>query len=234
MLYTIILFLAFACWAEAFFVQSRHGKFENQILAQYRSSSSISMKKVDLTGDTLWRLTMKLKKDANKPSDAVLRVRFVPDRNYEPPQGRIFVEDDYNGLVQADDKGYSGVWTLSEDKEDRKDGLWIWGLFEEPKYPFLYFYMDVFNTTILPSGEEVPIFGGDGIPNNRLNFRFEHVIEPSVGTTLKGGLMNYKMTEMIKADPFGVGGKVDVGDSVPAGDVDIRAVTNSDISDESE
>ena len=27
---------------------------------------------------------------------------------------------------------------ILKDKNDRKDGLWIWGLFEEPKYPYLY------------------------------------------------------------------------------------------------
>jgi hypothetical protein len=55
---------------------------------------------------------------------ANLRVRFVNDRNYEPPQGRIFIEDDFNGLVRTNDFGYSGIWTLSEDKNDRRDGLW--------------------------------------------------------------------------------------------------------------
>ena len=101
-------------------------------------------------------------------------------------EGRIFVEDDFNGIAQIDERGYSGTkyyfffllgkslksylgycfffnssqyietsmfymlwclsgkWTLSEDKNDRKDGLWIWGLFEEPKYPFLYFNLGLF------------------------------------------------------------------------------------------
>jgi hypothetical protein len=31
-------------------------------------------------------------------------------------QGRIFVEDDFNGLIKVDEKGYAGSWTLSEDK----------------------------------------------------------------------------------------------------------------------
>ena len=31
----------------------------------------------------------------------------------------------------------SNTWLLSEDPDDRKDGLWIWGLFEEPLYPFI-------------------------------------------------------------------------------------------------
>jgi hypothetical protein len=98
------------------------------------------MKKATLDGDTLWRLSIKLQADGEKTSEATARVRFVDYRNYEPPQGQIFVEDDYNGLVQVNEKGYCKVlWTLSEDKENRKDGLWVWGLFEEPKYPFLYF-----------------------------------------------------------------------------------------------
>jgi hypothetical protein len=53
------------------------------------------------------------------------------------------VQDDYYGLIRCDEKGYSGTWTLSEDKNDRKDGLWIWGLFEEPKYPYLYTYFGI-------------------------------------------------------------------------------------------
>lgn len=237
--FSILLFLSVICWVKAFFsflqpsYSYSYGKIKikpSQSIVQCRSSSpsSLLMKKATMDGDTLWRISAKLRKSGTKSSDIVLRVRFVPDRNYEPPQGRIFIEDDFNGLVQVDDKGYSGVWTLSEDKEDRKDGLWIWGLFEEPKYPFLYFYMDVYNTTILPSGEEAPIFNGEGIPNNRLNFRFDHLNEKNLGTVLKGGLMNYKESEYIKADPFGVGGKVDVGDSIPAGEVDIRAVTETE------
>lgn len=98
-------------------------------------------KKSELNGDYLWRLNIALEKPGYKSSTAVCRVRFVPDRNYEPPQGKVFIEDDYNGVVKVDDKGYAGIWTLSEDKNDRKDGLWVWGLFEEPKYPFLYFFL---------------------------------------------------------------------------------------------
>jgi hypothetical protein len=35
---------------------------------------------------------------------------------YINTQGRIFVEDDFNGLIRVDEKGYAGSWTLSEDK----------------------------------------------------------------------------------------------------------------------
>jgi hypothetical protein len=34
--------------------------------------------------------------------------------------------------------------------------------------------------------------------------------------------MNYQVTELVKADPFGVGGTVNVGDSISAGLVEIR------------
>ena len=100
-------------------------------------------KKSTLDESTLWRLNIKLEKDGFKNAAAAIRIRFIEDRGYEPPQGRIFVEDDYNGFVNCNAKGYSGAWTLSEDKNDRKDGLWIWGLFEEPKYPYLYFYLGI-------------------------------------------------------------------------------------------
>ena len=80
-----------------------------------------------LTGDTLWRLSLTLRRPGSKDNEAIARMRFVQDRNYEPPQGKIYIEDDLNGFIIADDKGYSGTWSLSEDKNDRKDGLWIWG-----------------------------------------------------------------------------------------------------------
>ena len=83
------------------------------------------VKKPTLSEESLWRLTIQFRKDGFESREATARIRFVAARNYEPPQGRIFVEDDYNGLIKTDDNGYVGSWTLSEDKNDRKDGLWI-------------------------------------------------------------------------------------------------------------
>ena len=37
----------------------------------------------------------------------------------------------------------SARWRLSEDPEDQKDSLWIWGLFKEPLYPFLLLELDL-------------------------------------------------------------------------------------------
>ena len=62
----------------------------------------------------------------------------------EPPQGeikQIVKETNEESNVQYL-KVKSGRWQLSEDPEDRKDGLWIWGLFKEPLYPFMLFQIE--------------------------------------------------------------------------------------------
>jgi len=231
----------------SFRIQNRHIRFENH--RQYTRKNSIACFQADklsgqesspeeedsdfasvprtLNEKTKWRVKMNFQNDENQlNSEAIVQIRFIEDRNYEPPQGRCFIENDFNGLVKADSQGYSGFWTLSEDKDDRRDGLWIWGLFEEPKYPFLYFYLDIYDTIILDSEKEINIRGEKGgIPGNRLNFRFDHSrIKEKGGVVLRGGKMTYKISEYIKADPFGVGGQVDVGDIFDAGAVDIRPV----------
>lgn len=125
--------------------------------------------KPTLSDNSLWRLRLLFQKPGFREQEALFRVRFLSTRGYEPPQGRVFIQDDFNGVARADERGLAGSWTLSEDKDDRKDGLWIckcfvlyWyiydphtiarflmktnchfdvlgGLFEEPKYPYLYF-----------------------------------------------------------------------------------------------
>lgn len=76
----------------------------------------------------------------------------------------------------------------------------------------------------MPSGEEEPIFGGKGIPKNRLNFRFSHTRDKEKGVILSDGEVTYQMTELMRADPLGIGGKVDVGDIIDAGVVEITPV----------
>jgi hypothetical protein len=199
-------------------------RFHPQTKVSYISMYNKRPEQATLDGNTLWRLSLKLEKPGFKSIEAVARVRFIEDRNYEPPQGKLFIEDDLFGLIKVNEKGFSGNWMLSEDKEDRKDGLWVWGLFEEPKYPFLYFSLGVFDSIVLPSGAEEPIFGGEGVPNDRLDFRFSHVRDQEKGVILSDGIVTYKLTELVKADPLGIGGKVNVGESVVAGRVNIRPI----------
>lgn len=175
-----------------------------------------------LTDKSLWRLNIKLNKDGYKQVEISARIRFCVQQNFEPPQGRVFVEDDFNGFLRVDEKGYNSNWKLSEDINDRKDGLWVWGLFEVPKYPFLYFNMPVFDTYILPSGEEEKI--PFEIAGSVLRARFNHVEEKETGVQLSEGLLNMKLTEMMRADPFGVGGAVNVGDEVTVGTISLTPV----------
>jgi len=111
---------------------------------------------------TRWQLSLSIKgPSASQNVQADITLRFVERQGYEPPQGYIFIERDSAGLLQVDDKGYADAkWTLSEDKNDRKWGLWVWGLFEEPLYPYIYFSFG-----LNPKGP------GAWIPRQRLDFR---------------------------------------------------------------
>jgi hypothetical protein len=84
--------------------------------------------------------------------------------------------------------------------------------------------VDIYDNVILPSGDEEPIFNGKGIPNNRLFLRLSHSIDKVRGTVLADGDLTYKLTELVQVDPLGIGGKVDVGDIVNVGTIDIRPV----------
>lgn len=55
-----------------------------------------------------------------------------------------------------------------------------------------------------------------------------HVRDPSRGALLTNGGVDYQLTEMVKADPFGVGGTINVGDKVVAGTIEIRPVFKDD------
>ena len=189
------------------------------------SALRLLSRRASLDEGTLWRLSLRLARDGHPEVEAVLRVRFLPDRGYEPPQGRLFVEDDLNGLVRVDERGLSAFrWTLSEDKDDRKDGLWVWGLFREPNYPFLYTSLAVFDDVILPSGEAAPIFGGEGVPSGRVYLRFSHRPDKELGTVLSSGEVSCRLSETARADPLGLGGSVEVGEFVTAGSVQIQPV----------
>jgi len=97
-----------------------------------------------LNEDTTWKFRLFLtglkSSDGKDIGDQIfnLKARFQEDVGYEPPQGtveQIFTDDDSEDEKQLKIK--FARWTLSEDPDDRKDGLWVWGLFKEPLYPYL-------------------------------------------------------------------------------------------------
>lgn len=84
----------------------------------------------------------------------------------------------------------------------------------------------MYNSVYLSSGDEQTVLGGRGIPNGKLYFRFDHRRDAVEGATLTNGDVRYKLKEMMKADPFGLGGLVDVGDEVVAGKVFLQHTTS--------
>merc|ERR1712087_237795 len=125
----------------------------------------------------------------------VVDAQFLEDEGYEPPQGTIRQaqsKDEDSGTAYGLNIA-SGRWQLSEDPEDRKDGLWIWGLFKEPLYPFLLLQFDV---------EKIPLPGEeqDAIKPFRLFAQINHKREDNGEVVLSSvSDLNIKEKETYKA-----------------------------------
>lgn len=83
-----------------------------------------------------------------------------------------------------------GRWQLSEDPEDRKDGLWVWGLFKEPLYPFMLLQIET---------EEYSLVGGDAIEPLTLYAQINHKRDKETGEVeLEAATLNIREIESIK------------------------------------
>ena len=81
----------------------------------------------------------------------VTTLRSTRLRPNEPRQGTIAVDADSRYL-----SGARAFWRLDEDPSAQgfdKAGFWIWGLFEEPKYPFLLLQLELSQPIPLVAGE---------------------------------------------------------------------------------
>ena len=176
-----------------------------------------------LNSKTLWRLQITLK-GKYAVIETQSKVRFIEEPGFEPPSGKIFVETDPSGLLRCDEKGFTANWQLGEDKDDRKDGLWIWGLFAEPKYPFIYFTLPVWDTVVQgEEAEERPL--PFDIPNSRLLCRFNHEYDAVEGVKLSSSTLSLKRSQVVKADPLGLGGNVNVGEEEVCGTVTLTPIS---------
>ncbi|CAM9498778.1 unnamed protein product, partial [Laminaria digitata] len=140
-----------------------------------------------LTASTQWRMFLTLKDptlggDAGEATEVAVRVRFSEDRNFEPPQGSLEVIEDNPCFGQQAGKAR---WTLSEEEDKRGAGLWVWGLFEDPLYPFLLLQLD--NLEI--------VSGGAKIPPGRLYVKVDHKRDDELGPTLNSGTVGVKLIE---------------------------------------
>jgi len=197
----------------------------NLFMATDSSSSSTTgaaNRKATLTEDTLWRLRFVLRGVATAKGKKVDEIfvatgTFVEEEGYEPPQGQfVQVASTKEG---ADDRLQiiSSRWQLSEDPEDRKDGLWIWGLFKEPLYPYLLLKLET---------EAVPLSGGeqqdDSILPLQLFAQVDHKRGENGEVILQGNTeLKVRQMETINADPFGAS-QVDVYEEVSIGSLSIQ------------
>lgn len=100
-------------------------------------------KKSTLTDETIWNIRMVLRgvtTAKGKKMDEIfnLQCQFLEEEGYEPPQGKLKLVGSSSSRFQL----VKSRWQLSEDPNDRKDGLWVWGLFKEPLYPFLLLQLE--------------------------------------------------------------------------------------------
>ena len=150
-----------------------------------KSSSGASR---SLSPDSLWRVQL----DLTAPTSASTKritgtVRFAEEEGYEPPQGFMRVESCDPEATLLDGQ-QPARWRLSEDPEDRKDSLWIWGLFSDPLYPFILFELEL--TAPLEISEGVTI------PEGTLYCQVDHRRKDGV-VQLGEGAVTYKVTEKV-------------------------------------
>jgi hypothetical protein len=148
-----------------------------------------------------------------------IRGKFIEEPNYEPPQGTLqqvqeFSTDDEE--ITPEFKITAGRWILSEDPEDRKDSLWIWGLFKDPLYPFLLLQMEV-DEIKLPGEEK------DYIRPFKLFAQINHKRENGEVILTSGADLKIKIKETVNADPFGAA-TVDVFEDVSVGKLQLQPI----------
>lgn len=85
---------------------SRTPNNSNNILLMSNSNAAT------LTKNTKWRLSFSLMCEGYKPVDVLAQIRFINDKGYEPPQGKVFLEEDQNGLIRINNQ-VSDVTTTS-------------------------------------------------------------------------------------------------------------------------
>jgi hypothetical protein len=184
------------------------------------SALAATVTKTTLTDATSWKLRLVLRgvtTEKGKKVDEVfsLTTQFIEEEGYEPPQGDLkqVVGEGESPLIKI----VSSRWQLSEDPNDRKDGLWIWGLFKEPLYPFLLLQV---KTDLIPlstsENEEA-----DRILPLELYAQINHRRDDIKGVILEASDLKVRQMESIKADPFGAA-KVDIFEEVSIGTISVQ------------
>ena len=200
--------------------------------AALASQSSLSMaesssetKKTTLTDETKWRLRLLLNDVTTTQGRKlngqlfVLEGNFIEEEGYEPPQGtfeqlRRFDSDDSVEGGKALEISKSR-WKLSEDPDDPKDGLWIWGLFKEPLYPFMLLQVETKELELSNDSENK-----DSIPPLKLYAQISHIRNDDVGVELKTSNLNVRVLERVQLP----GASVDLYEEEAVGQVSFQSL----------
>jgi hypothetical protein len=196
---------------------------ESPLTALAASSATKTGQKSTLTEHTTWKLRFVLqgvltKKGKKVDEIFVATCKFLEEDGYEPPQGAL------QQVELTDDrlKVTASYWKLSEDPNDRRDGLWIWGLFKEPLYPFMLLQLE---TAAVPLSGNADADGEavDEILPMQLYAQINHSRDNDMGVILQGAELNIRQMETMKADPFGVS-MVDIFEEKNVGTLSIQVL----------
>jgi len=178
------------------------------------AAADTRMKAAKLDDSTEWNLSLSFAKEGSSAFDIMsARVKFIEDVGYEPPQGTVQVLGD-NTYLSASPQTF---WKLGEDPAKEgfdKAGFWIWGLFEEPAYPFFFFELDVL--------QEIPMADGV-IPVGKIFAQAQVTRSKEEGVTLSEGKLIVKEYTDYQADLIGLS-SAKVGTEVQCGTFTARAV----------
>lgn len=188
-------------------------------------STSEATAKTTLTDETTWRLRLLFNDvvtEKGRKLDGQLFVvegNFIEEEGYEPPQGFFRPSprppgnnDDEDGSPASAGTALEMTgsrWKLSEDPDDPKDGLWIWGLFKEPLYPYMLLQMET---------SRLGVPGDDGIPPLKLYAQIGHARSEERGVELRTANLNVRVLERVELP----GASVDLYEEEAVGQVSFQ------------
>ena len=194
-------------------------------------SPSSETQKATLTKDTTWRLRLLLNDVTSSQGRKlngqlfVLEGTFIEEEGYEPPQGTFQPVQLQNDGADGQEGGTTleisrSRWILSEDPNDRKDGLWIWGLFKEPLYPFMLLQLETKELYLSPGGSKGNFESRDSIPPLKLYAQISHVRNDEVGVELQPANLNVRVLERVQLP----GASVDLFEEERIGQVSFQSL----------
>eukprot|EP00747_Dinoflagellata_sp_TGD_P184074 gnl/TRDRNA2_/TRDRNA2_39404_c0_seq1.p1 gnl/TRDRNA2_/TRDRNA2_39404_c0~~gnl/TRDRNA2_/TRDRNA2_39404_c0_seq1.p1 ORF type:complete len:294 (-),score=54.61 gnl/TRDRNA2_/TRDRNA2_39404_c0_seq1:1-882(-) len=155
--------------------------------------------KATLSTDTTWRLSLDLE---GSEAPVVLKVKFLREEGYEPPQGTIEIVEDTGAVANLEAKNR---WELGEDPDGKSEnpmdggGLWIWALFSETPFPYLLFSI------------ELNEYG-------KVSAKVPHAVGDKRGTVLSDGTATTMKYTDVAADLVGLS-RAQISEKMPAGTV---------------